>query len=179
MDAGQVVLQKQELDLSDVALEVVERLALIASKNQVRLSTGELPELLVFGDRQYLVQMLTNLVENAIKYSSGEDQHVQVETGSRTSEDGTQAWVRISDNGPGISPEHLPHLFDRFYQVDKARTHPNSEDENSGDQAPSRTGLGLAIVKWIVDAHGGEVQVKSEKGNGSIFEVFLPVVESL
>ena len=179
MDAGQVVLQKQELDLSDVALEVVERLAWIASKNQVRLSTGELPELLILGDRQYLAQMLSNLVENAIKYSTGEEQRVHVETGSRSSESGLLAWVRVSDNGPGISPEHLPHLFDRFYQVDKARTRLSSDDEDGGDQAASRAGLGLAIVKWIVDAHGGEVRVQSELGKGSIFEVSFAMVASI
>ena len=178
MDAGQVVLHKEEVDLSDVALEVVERLAPLAAKDQVRISTGDLPELLVSGDRQYLFQMLTNLVENAIKYSAADEKRVLVETGMRDANKQMWAWARISDNGPGISPEYLPHLFDRFYQVDKARTRQESDYEDEGDQTPSGTGLGLSIAQWIAQAHGGEIQVQSEPGVGSTFEVSLPVIPS-
>jgi heavy metal sensor kinase len=174
MDAGQVALQKEELDLSDLALEVVERLEPLAEKEKVRLTIGELPELPVMGDRQYLIQMLTNLVENGIKYTFGDDRRVRVEAGSRETAQGMQAWVRVSDNGPGIPAEHLPHLFDRFYQVDKARTRQNDELTPEGDQKPSGTGLGLSIVQWIVQAHGGTIQVQSEPGQGSTFEVTLP-----
>ena len=88
------------------------------------------------------------------------------------------AWARVSDNGPGISPEYLPHLFDRFYQVDKARTRQESDYEDEGDQTPSGTGLGLSIAQWIAQAHGGEIQVQSEPGIGSTFEVSLPVIPS-
>ena len=190
MDAGQVTLHKEEVDLSDVALEVVERLAPIAIREKARLSAGDLPELPILGDRQYLVQMLSNLVENAIKYSSVEDIRVHVEAGSRNSENGTQAWVRVIDNGIGIAPDHLPHLFDRFYQVDKARTHQNGEAEVEGDNqnrqkvaevfdsAPSGTGLGLSIAQWIAQAHGGEIRVQSELGKGSTFEASFPSVAS-
>ena len=187
MDAGQVTLHKEEVDLSDVALDVVERLAPIAKKENARLSAGNLPELLIQGDRQFLVQMVSNLVENAIKYSAGEDIRVQVETGSRNSENGGQAWVRVIDNGIGIAPDHLPHLFDRFYQVDKARTRQNGEAELEGenhnqqkiteafDTAPSGTGLGLSIAQWIAQAHEGKIQVQSELGKGSTFEVSIPM----
>jgi signal transduction histidine kinase len=190
MDAGQVTLHKEPVDLSDVALEVVERLAPIAKKEQVRLSAGDLPELLIRGDRQYLVQMLSNLVENAIKYCRAEDRRIQVEAGSRSSKDGALACVRVIDNGIGIAPEHLPHLFDRFYQVDKARTRQNNEagveEKNQSqekaaevfDSAPSGTGLGLSIARWIAQAHGGEINVESEPGKGSTFEVSIPLANS-
>ena len=178
MDAGQVVLQKQTLDLSDVTLEVVERLVPLAKKDGVRLSTGDLPELPIQGDRQFLMQMLNNLVENAIKYSVGDGKVVSVDTGSRESSNGRIAWVHISDNGPGISAEHIPHLFDRFYQVDKARTQQYENDINQGDQSPSGAGLGLSIAQWIVQAHDGEIRVESESGKGTTFEVTFPIVSN-
>ena len=178
MDAGQVVFQKQELDLSDVTLEVVERLAPLAVNEQVRLSVGDLPELPVLGDRQYLSQMLSNLVENAIKYSKGESSRVQVEAGSRETDRGAQAWVRVIDNGPGIPADDLPHLFDRFYQVDKSRTR-NHSDEAGSERALTGVGLGLSIAQLIAQAHGGEIHVQSEGGQGSTFEVSLPLVASI
>jgi signal transduction histidine kinase len=179
MDAGQVTLQNEKLDLSDVALEVVERLETLAAKEKVRLTTGDLPELPVFGDRQYLLQMLTNLVENAIKYTSGDNRHVRVEAGSKDAGQGLQAWVRIIDNGPGISAEHIPHLFNRFYQADQARTRQSDEYAPGGDQKPSGTGLGLSIAQWIAQAHGGLIQVHSELGQGSSFEASLPLAGPL
>ena len=178
MDAGQVVLQKQPLDLSDLTLEVVERLEPLARKDQVRLSTGELPELPIQGDRQFLMQMLNNLVENAIKYSCGDGKVVSVDTGWRDNTAGKQVWVHISDNGPGIPEEHIPHLFDRFYQVDRARTKQDQDDLSRGDQAPSGAGLGLSIAQWIVEAHDGEIRVESELGKGTTFEVVLPVMQT-
>lgn len=118
MDAGQVPLARERVDLSDVALEAVERFSSLASRNGVRLEAGDLPEAYIQGDRQYLLQLIGNLVENGIKYTSGPDRFVRVETGAEDS----RSWVRVSDNGQGIAPEHLPHLFDRFYRVDQART---------------------------------------------------------
>ncbi len=182
MDAGQVALHKQELDLSDLALEVVERLAPLAKKNGVRLTAGDLPELPILGDRQYLIQLLTNLVENAIKYTTGQEKQVEVQSGRIQENHRLLAWARVTDNGPGIPPEHLPRLFDRFYQVDRARTQtippePPGEEEAAGRATPSGTGLGLSIVDWIARAHEGEIRVQSVYGKGSSFEVRLPLVE--
>jgi signal transduction histidine kinase len=88
-----------------------------------------------------------------------------VETGAV---DGS-AWVRVSDNGPGIAAEYIPHLFDRFYRVDKARTR---EPEAGGDgTSPSGSGLGLSIVQWIAQVHEGKVVVESTPGTGTCFEV--------
>jgi heavy metal sensor kinase len=165
MDAGQSTIEKTALDLSDVAVETVERLTPLASRNGVTLEAGNLPETRIFGDRQYLLQMLSNLVENAIKYTTGEKKRVSVVTGTA---DGS-AWVRVSDTGPGIAPEHLPHLFDRFYRVDKART--RDTETESDPRPPSGSGLGLSIVQWIAHVHGGEIRVESTLGTGTTFEV--------
>ena len=176
MDAGQVVLQKEELDLGEVALDVVERLASLAAKEGVKISVEDLPELPVLGDRGYLVQMLTNLVENAIKHVEGEDRRVWVEAGSRAMGDRPEAWIHVTDNGPGIPLEHLPHLFDRFYQVDTARARQQSGSEDQSDGAASGTGLGLSIAQWIARAHGGDIRVESVLGEGTTFEVTLGMV---
>jgi two-component system OmpR family sensor kinase len=165
MDAGQTIIEKKDLDLSDLVVDTLERLTPLATRNEVTLEAGSLPETRILGDRQYLLQMLSNLVENAIKYSSGDKKRVWVETGIA---DGS-AWVRVSDNGPGIAAEHLPHLFDRFYRVDKARTR---EAATGGDgSSPSGSGLGLSIVQWIAQVHEGKVTVESTPGMGTSFEV--------
>jgi signal transduction histidine kinase len=175
LDAGQISIKAEELDLSDIALEVVERLAPLANQKGVQLSTGDLPEILVSGDRQYIGQMIANLVENAIKYVSGDGKRVRLETGLLQSENSAQGWVRVEDNGPGIAPEHLTHLFDRFYRVDQARSQ-NRDAAEDGENRTSGSGLGLSIVQWIAKAHGGEVLVQSEVGKGSVFEVHLPLL---
>ncbi len=129
MDAGQTAFRMEPLDLSDLALEVVDRLTALADSQGVELRTGDLPEVLVSGDRQALDRVLINLVENGLKYSrGGGPQGVLVETGQvnadplRGQESAAWGWVRVSDSGPGISPDDLPYIFDRFYQTDKVRT---------------------------------------------------------
>ena len=172
MDAGQTNIELKPLDLSDVALDAVEHLAGLASRNGVRLETGELPEVPVQGDRQYLRQMIGNLIENGIKYTAGDERCVRVETGSA----GGRGWVRVSDNGLGIAAQHLPHLFDRFYRVDQARA--RGEEAPSDGQLPTGSGLGLSIVQWIARVHGGQVHVSSVVGEGTTFEVDFPVAHS-
>ena len=111
--------------------------------------------------------MISNLVENGIKYSAGEKACVKLETGAGN---GT-VWLSVSDNGPGIATEHIPHLFDRFYRVDKARSRTNDSDVG---ESPSGSGLGLSIVHWIVKAHNGQIAVNSKPGEGTIFRVSFP-----
>ncbi|HEX6799671.1 MAG TPA: HAMP domain-containing sensor histidine kinase [Ktedonobacterales bacterium] len=178
-DAGQLQLRDDPLDLSDVTLEVVERLAPLAHERGVVLSTGALPELWVRGDRTALGLALGNLVENAIKYAGRAGQaergRVRVETGAAADRAGGQrvAWVSIEDDGPGIAPEHLPHLFERFYRADVARTRDDAiEGQTSG--APDGSGLGLAIAHEIARAHGGAIRVESVVGCGSTFTFELP-----
>ncbi len=168
-DSGRVELARTPLDLSDIMLDVAERLTLVARQNSIDLRINALPELPICGDRLYLTQMLVNLIENAVKYTAGIGQQVTVETGCDPG--AKTAWARIGDDGPGISAEHLPHLFERFYRVDQART-ANSVGM-AGDDPGS--GLGLSIVQWVAQVHGGSVKVKSEVGKGSIFEVRLPL----
>ena len=113
----------------------------------------------MYADRTKLQQVVYNLMENAVKYTQ-EGGTVDV-TLQRI---GRDAVMTVKDNGPGIPAEHLPHIFDRFYRVDKARSR-----EAGG------TGLGLAIVHQLVMLHGGEIHVESEEGKGTSFIVELPL----
>lgn len=175
MDAGQLELKREQVDLSDLALEAVERYEQLAAQKNIRMQAGDLPELPITGDRTLLLQMIGNLVDNAIKYSPpGPGQWVRVETGLEPALGAapSAAWVRVSDNGPGIGAEHIAHLFDRFYRADTARSH-NPGDEPGAGAIPG-SGLGLAIVQQIAALHGGSASVTSEKGAGAVFEVRFP-----
>jgi signal transduction histidine kinase len=175
MDAGQVSLKSERLDLSELVSEVVERLGPLAQAQGVALQVSELPEVSIMGDHQTLVQMLSNLVENAIKYSASVTlPQVSIGVGKREENGRETAWVKVSDNGIGISREHLEHIFDRFYQVEASRSHLSQLDGDGSGQESSGTGLGLAIAQWVANAHQGEIRVASAAGNGSIFEVVLP-----
>ncbi len=113
----------------------------------------------VSGDQERLTQLLRNLLENATKHTPAGT----VVTVCLRRSDGW-AQIDVADTGPGIAAEHLPHIWDRFYRVDKARS-----------RALGGTGLGLSIVKYIAEAHGGSVSVVSEAGNGSTFTMMLPL----
>ena len=170
LDAGGAALPSEKLDLSEVALDVVERLDVLARKNRVKLLTGDLGEANVWADRTFLNHVLTNLIENALKYAQGEKAEVRLQTGSQQRAGKLWAWVQVADNGPGIPAEHLPHLFDRFYRIDAAR----SQNDDESGEATSGSGLGLAIVQTIVQAYGGEVEVRNQIESGAIFTVWLP-----
>lgn len=175
MDARQAAFQKEPLDLSDLALDVVERLIPLAARQEIKLTIGELPEVLILGDRQALTQMITNLVENAIKYTAQNEpdktRQVLVETGMHPMQ--SLGWVRVKDTGPGIPGEHLEHLFDRFYRVDQSRA--RNDEPSTDESSPAGSGLGLAIVDGIAQLHNGNIEVQSELGKGSVFEVTFPL----
>jgi signal transduction histidine kinase len=163
IDAGQMAFSLAPLDLPGVLRGVAERLALKAAAKEVRIDNqvASLPNLAGDGDR--LAQVFTNLLDNAIKHSpSGEAVSLTGEA--------ERGWVtvHVSDAGPGIPAEDLPRIFDRFYQVDKARP----ADESRG------VGLGLAISREIVQAHGGRLTAQSRVGAGSRFTVRLPLPAS-
>lgn len=168
MDSGQAILQFTDIDLSELASSAVERLSPLASDRSVQLECGNLTEVHVSGDRQYLLQMISNLLENGIKYG-GAGERVRIDV---VRKDG-QAVLLVSDTGPGIPPKDLPAVFDRFYRADKARTHNGGDDDES-----SGNGLGLSIVSWIVRSHGGSITVESRVNEGTVFEVALPLLVS-
>jgi two-component system OmpR family sensor kinase len=175
MDAGQLKLNFETLDLSKLASEVIERVKPLAVAYGVQLAVGDLSQTLVYGDRATLLQMLTNLVENAVKYSAPvTNPKVEILVGQDHEGGTAQAWVKVKDNGIGISAENQAHIFDRFYQVEKSRNRADAAEADESEQESSGTGLGLAIAQWIVKAHGGEIKVESTPGQGSIFVAILP-----
>ncbi len=159
LESGQIVLHLQDVDLHDVVERVLGDLHSRAPEKKVTLENQVPLGLLVRADADRLQQVLFNLVDNAIKYGRNE---VRVVVSSQPAEE-KLVEVSVTDNGPGIAPEHTERVFERFYRADKARSR-----EAGG------TGLGLAIVKHIVQSHGGEVSLRSEVDKGSTFSFTLP-----
>jgi two-component system phosphate regulon sensor histidine kinase PhoR len=158
LESGALAPTLEPLDCSAVAADVVASFAKIAARKSIRLEARDAPTPLVSGDSDRLRRILEHLVDNALKYTpDGGQVTVHVAPG-----DGG-ALVSVEDTGPGISSEHLPRLFERFYRVDTARSR-----ELGG------TGLGLSIVKHLAESMGASVRVRSKPGKGSTFEVRLP-----
>ncbi len=160
-EVGELSLEMKELSLSDLVQELyLQSRILCEPKNidaQLVLEVDE--EIRIRGDELRLRQMFLNLISNGIKYTpEGGILHIVM------SQEGEFARIDIVDSGIGIPADHLPHIFDRFYRVDKAR-----------NRMDGGTGLGLSIVKWIAEAHGGSISVTSEVDAGSSFSVRLPI----
>jgi two-component system phosphate regulon sensor histidine kinase PhoR len=159
LDSGTRAPASESVDLMRVATEVTATLKPLAGRKELALRLEPFRDIPpVRGDRGQLKQVLTNLLDNAIKYTP-EKGLVRV---SAACAEG-RVTVSVEDTGPGIPAEEQPRIFERFYRVDKARSR-----EMGG------TGLGLAIVKHIVEAHGGGVAVESRPGAGSAFRFSLP-----
>ncbi len=173
-DAGHAKLRREQIDLGEVVVDTVDRLAPLAQQTGRTIKLASLPELTMQGDRTYLMQMLTNIVENALKYGGAV---VEIELLCHDKHGQKWAEICVRDDGPGIAKEHLSHLFERFYRVDQSRTH--TSNIATGDSltgtSPAGNGLGLSIAQWIAQAHGGEIQVRSAPGQGSVFGVWLPL----
>jgi two-component system, OmpR family, sensor kinase len=167
-DQGQTVLKRERVDLSEIVVDAAEDLSTLAQQNAIEIHLSGLDELVVWGDRLYLTQLCSNLLENAIKYSAGVGKQVEV----KLDREPGHARLQIIDEGPGIEASHLPHLFERFYRADQSRTHTRPTENVSH---PSGSGLGLSIARWIVGEHGGSIQVRSSPGKGSVFEVCFPL----
>jgi two-component system OmpR family sensor kinase len=161
IDAGQIEFKRQPVDLNALLRRVVDKLVLPAKEKGVVLESrlDELPPMIGDGDR--LAQVFTNLVDNAIK-------HTPVGRKVVVHGDASRGWISIhvDDSGAGIPDEDLSRIFERFYQVDKARR--GGKDRG--------VGLGLAISRQIVEAHGGRIVAQSSLGKGSRFTVQLPIV---
>lgn len=150
-----------EVDLTALVSEVVAESRALAASAEVTLETAAgAPGLRVKGDGVGIKQVVSNLVDNAIKYNRRGGK-VEVSTGA----EGVEALLEVKDTGVGIAPADQQHVFDRFYRVDKSRS-----------RARGGSGLGLAIVKKIVEEHGGSVSVKSTPDVGSTFRVTLPLL---
>ena len=157
------------VDLEPAVGHVLEYLAPLARDGGIDIETDfRIPGVQVMGDRDELVQVFQNLVENAMKYGqSGKRVEVTVEPGPTSPEGDEFIDLKVRDFGPGISPEHLPRLTERFYRVDVGES-----------RAKGGTGLGLAIVKHIVNRHRGRLIIESAPGEGSTFTIRLPRVDS-
>jgi heavy metal sensor kinase len=163
LDAGEAKMQKTRLNLGQVASATTEQMRLLAEEKSIRLTSTVDSGVYVEGDRSHLQQVVVNLVANAIKYTQ-EDGEVEM----RVRRVANAAVLEVADNGAGIPDYALPHVFERFYRADKARSR-----ESGG------AGLGLASVKAICTAHGAELHVSSKEGKGSTFMIELRLADVL
>ena len=159
LESGRIALNLRATQLREVAVRVIDSLEARTRLKEVTLENRTPADLFAQADGERLEQVLFNLVDNAIKYGLAGG---RVVLQGENLADG-RARMSIQDDGPGIPPEALERVFERFYRLDKARSR-----EQGG------TGLGLAIVKHIIQRHGGEVGVQSEVGQGSTFFFTLP-----
>jgi len=158
-DAQQVALAKESISLGTVVTDAAEQVRPAADNKGVLVRLRNGGETRLTADQDLLLQLMLNLLDNAVKHTpSGSSIEV-----SWSMEDG-YAKVVVSDEGPGIPPEHLPHIFDRFYRVDRARS-----------RAAGGVGLGLSISRWIAQAHGGSIEADNAPGQGATFTVHLPI----
>ncbi len=159
LDAGEAGDAWQRLDLAELAATTAEQMSLLATDKDIRVSCESASGVAVQGDRARLKQVIVNLLDNAIKYTP-RGGHVALSV----RREGAWAVLEVTDDGIGIAPEALAHVFKRFFRADSSRS-----------REPGGAGLGLSIVKSICSAHGAEVEVISTAGKGSTFRVRQPL----
>jgi two-component system phosphate regulon sensor histidine kinase PhoR len=158
LESGVVTVQAKRMELKALVDELIDGLRPKAQLRKYQLHNAIGNEAWVHADRDRLAQVFQNLLANAVHYGrEGGNCTVQV------FDIGQEVLVEVADDGPGIAPEHLPRLFERFYRVGKSRA-----------RHEGGSGLGLSIVKHIVEAHGGTIAVKSTEGEGTTFSFTLP-----
>jgi signal transduction histidine kinase len=166
-ESGQLKLDRQPADMAALVQRKIEQFQVNARQKNLQLSLEapcDLPEVRI--DTKRMEQVLGNLLSNAIRHTAGGGQITVALrlTGADSKNGKSSLIISVADNGEGIPPEHLPHIFERFYRVETSRS-----------RSEGGAGLGLAIVKQMVQAHGGEVRVESQKGKGSTFFISLPL----
>jgi signal transduction histidine kinase len=178
-EAGQIKLARAPVDLSELALRLVDQLEPIAAAKGIELCCGPATEvsasgaaaaaggatgpapIIVEGDAGWLERLVLNLVDNAIKFTP-ENGRVVI----RVAREGASARIDVEDTGMGLSSDDARRVFERFFRADASRS-----------SATEGAGLGLSLVQWIAEQHGGVVSVKSRPGEGSTFTVRLPIIK--
>jgi two-component system OmpR family sensor kinase len=158
-DENQLLLEREPVRLDLLTADVAATIETLAAEHGITVEVVTHGPVTVLGDEVRLIQVLMNLIDNAIAYTNAGDK-VVLEVGIQNQ----KACLSIRDTGIGIAAEHLEHIFERFYRVDPARS-----------RAVGGTGLGLAIIEWIIHAHDGNISVESQVGKGTTFTVTLPV----
>ncbi len=162
-ESGKLPLHFAPVELDTLMLEVFKEMRILA-RDRVNIKLTEIDQISVSGDRDRLKQVLINLVSNAIKYTQpGGDVYISL------GKMGGNARLIVRDTGQGISAEDMPHIFERFYRAEKSRTRSRT----------SGFGLGLSIAAWIVENHGGRIEVDSAENKGSTFCIYLPILKSV
>ncbi len=160
LDSGSINLKLKSENLSGIINEAVHFVKKKRDFSDIEVTTtSNVSNIIVSVDKEHILRAVINLLENAINYST-KDQKVSINIDAK----GDHAMIRFIDNGPGIAPEDIPFVFNRFFRVDKDRS-----------RLTGGTGLGLAIVKHIIEIHGGNASVISESGKGSAFLITLPL----
>ena len=161
-DQGRQPLNREWIDVSELTEMIAEEQQMLVEteENGICVETQISPGIHAYVDETFYIRMLVNLLSNATRYSPENGT-----VGVTLRQDGDDIVGSVSDEGCGIAADALPHIWERFYQADSARTE------------ISHAGLGLSMVRWIAEAHGGNVSVKSEEGKGSVFTFRLPVGE--
>lgn len=160
-DRGQLKLDLETIDFSELTQMAADQIEELAARRGIRVETQIQPGLRIQGDETLLLRMLLNLMENGVRYGR-EGGNLMV----RLRREGGKLVGEIQDDGIGIPAEHLPRIWERFYQVEEARS-----------ASKEGAGLGLPMVRYIVQSHGGTVTVESTPGQGSVFTFTLPVME--
>ena len=159
-ESGKLPLAMRPVELDTLLLEVFHEMRVLAG-GTVQLKMADIDQMQVNGDRDRLKQVLLNLVGNALQYTPPGG-----EVFLGLARVGEQARIVVRDTGPGIPPEDLPYIFERFYRAEKSRTRAK----------PGGFGLGLSIAQWIVENHGGTIKVESKEGQGTTFAIWLPLL---
>ena len=166
LDFGRVearpLTQPERLPVAEILTSAADRVSAMAERARVRVTLPDAAGIAVTGDRDQLVSAVTNLLDNAVKYSD-EGGAVRVSTVASTG----MVEIEVADEGIGIPARDLDRVFERFYRVDRAR-----------DRRTGGTGLGLAIVRHVASNHGGDITVTSSEGVGSTFRLLLPGAET-